>query len=147
MKLYRFLILVFCLCSLGACVAKKDKQVKPIEESDGTILGRWKVISMNERIKQTSVNAPATYVVDVTTDTTYRVELDINTCGGTYRLDANGTIEMEEQVFCTRACCDSDYAIKLIEVMGKSTSYSCTEKELRLLGEGQIILSREQQSK
>jgi heat shock protein HslJ len=63
-------------------------------------------------------------------DGTYGLSLDINGCGGTYKVNEN---RMEiSSVLCTLICCDSKFSEKLSIMLPKVTTYEISGKTLKL---------------
>ncbi len=59
----------------------------------------------------------------------FSIQLDINSCGGEYRIMKNEQINFAP-INCTEACCDSPFALKLLDIMQKATHYDLGEEHL-----------------
>lgn len=64
-------------------------------------------------------------------DGTYRLKLDINSCGGNFTSSKNNQLKMDFPA-CTEACCDSKFSEKLATMLPAVTSYSIEGEELKL---------------
>jgi len=61
----------------------------------------------------------------------YSLKLDVNGCGGTFKMNNENQIEIEP-ANCTYICCDSKFSDKLAMTISKVTSYSIEGKILKL---------------
>jgi len=64
-------------------------------------------------------------------DGTYQLHLDVNHCLGTFRAGLNSQIEIGSSG-CTKICCDSDFSVKLVEMLPQVISYFIDGKKLYL---------------
>jgi len=91
--------------------------------------------------------ATGNYYIEFLTNKGYGVALDttmdVNVCGGQYTVPEKGKMLFQFNG-CTKVCCDSDYAKKLISVMGtlsgKNASYITKGDSLIISGNGKLIL-------
>ncbi len=79
------------------------------------------------------------YLLEFTSDSTFALNLDVNDCGGIYSITQPGEIEIST-LSCTEACCDSDFAEELIELLPRMTSYHEKGNRLIFQGEGEVVL-------
>ncbi|BBE20295.1 hypothetical protein AQPE_4486 [Aquipluma nitroreducens] len=63
-------------------------------------------------------------------DGTYGLNLDVNGCGGTFKVSDN-SIEISSAM-CTLICCDSKFSEKLAIMLPKVTTYKIDGKTLKL---------------
>lgn len=61
----------------------------------------------------------------------YQLKLDINSCGGPFRLGKNNRLEIKSTA-CTEACCDSKFSEKLATMLLRVESYSIEGTTLKL---------------
>lgn len=70
---------------------------------------------------------------------TYSIKLDVNYCSGKVCFQNNNKIKFERAA-CTFACCDSDFAEKIILMLDDINKYKLSNETLILTGEnGKII--------
>ncbi|MFY9153450.1 MAG: META domain-containing protein [Prolixibacteraceae bacterium] len=62
---------------------------------------------------------------------TYQLQLDVNQCLGTYQSGFNSQIGIGS-AGCTKICCDSEFSIKLVEMLPKVGSFKINGKTLNL---------------
>lgn len=70
-------------------------------------------------------------VIQFHDDGKFTLQLDINSCFGSFNLLLGNNIEISE-VGCTLVCCDSDYSEKVITMLPQVTSYSINANQLKL---------------
>ncbi len=105
-----------------------------------SIVGKWEVISVYKG-KAYDNKSNNTYILDFKDDKNVSIKLDVNACSSEYSANCDDCINIS--LFrCTEACCDSDYAIKLIEVISESTKYEIKSDILTLRNTGEIKLKR-----
>ena len=51
------------------------------------------------------------------------IKLDINTCGGDYLMDLSAQTVTFKEMFCTEACCDSEFAQNIVDVLQRSDRF------------------------
>ncbi|MBI4645393.1 MAG: META domain-containing protein [Bacteroidia bacterium] len=125
-------ILLTCL-PLWTC-KKKDIDV------DITSNG-WKVKSIKKSGQTFSDKAKNSYFLEFTSDTTYKLTLDVNYCNGQYSIPKKGKI-IFGIVGCTEICCDTDFAESIPGLIHNITDYYIKGGILTLTGDGQIKLKR-----
>lgn len=64
-------------------------------------------------------------------DGTYNLELDINSCGGSFEISNKNQISIESPS-CTEVCCDSQFSNKLANTLSEVTSYSIEDHTIQL---------------
>lgn len=80
-----------------------------------------------------------TYILSFKNKRNYSIELDVNSCSGKVHFKSNNKIEFEWPS-CTKVCCDSDFAEKMMDVLGNVNKYDVSDEALILSGEnGKII--------
>ncbi|MFK7931934.1 MAG: META domain-containing protein [Saprospiraceae bacterium] len=115
-KLLFFLPLLFLFACNGDDPMDVDNTKTPIDIT----LSDWRVLQVKNG---DNVNDPAaSYILKLDSDGMYSLRLDVNTCTGTYEVDLeNKRISFDGG--CTEACCDSDPALDIAEVLGKVVRY------------------------
>lgn len=64
-------------------------------------------------------------------DGTYKLDLDVNHCLGSFTTGFNSQIEIGS-AGCTKMCCDSEFSIKLVEMLPEITSFKIEGNSLQL---------------
>ena len=100
---------------------------------------RWVVEKMKSQGEHTFTKAGESYVLEFTSDTTYTLKLDVNSCFGYYEIINSGNITISLMA-CTKICCDSDFAVDLSQLFPKMTEYYGKGDNLIFEGEGEIVL-------
>lgn len=119
--LYLFLISIVVLV---AC--KKDKGIHP------DLYNTWEAksfVSIDSRAYNKNENTKI--LLTLYKNGTYRLRLDINSCSGEYTVDSNNRI-IFSYAACTEACCDSEFSLKLIEMLSKVSSYNIDGNSLQV---------------
>lgn len=101
----------------------------------------WEVEKYKLNVDGEYLSSSESYILKFGDDTGFSIFLDVNGCGGSYSVSANGDLVIS-QLYCTEVCCDSDYALNLIQLLPKMNSFYGLGDELVLEGEGKIILKR-----
>ena len=74
------------------------------------------------------------FILQFTNGVQYAFSLDVNACGGSLKTDNKGTIAFE-MPGCTEMCCDSEFAMQVINALHKVEKYRIPElRYLVLLG-------------
>ena len=109
-------------------------------KNDETLLGKWKV----EKLYKDSLMLPQIdneYIFEFVDDTTVNVKLDVNSCYGKYNMSCNDCIDFQG-FGCTEACCDTKYALGIINIANETTYFSIDGDQLILKGSGEITLKK-----
>lgn len=104
-------------------------------------LNDWKVIKIKKQGELLYLNATESYIFEFINDTTFTFNLDVNGCGGNYKVINIGDIELGD-AFCTEICCDSDFAKDLRQLIPQMTRYYGKGNQLIFKGQGEIIFER-----
>ena len=59
------------------------------------------------------------------------IQLDINMCGGDYEVGLDSTLNMDNAA-CTKACCDSQFSQKFVEMLPRVESFEIENNKLKL---------------
>jgi hypothetical protein len=110
------------------------------EVSPELLVNDWKVVKLKKENDRRYTESDETYVLKFTSDSTFGIRLDVNSCGGNYEIEKEGTIDMV--LICTYICCDSDFAEALAGIIAGATKYNFKGNELILEGPGKIVLER-----
>ena len=100
----------------------------------------WEVIKIKQPGASSYSTAEGSYVLEFG-DTSYKINLDVNDCGGSYGISGGKRIRITRGG-CTYVCCDTDFAENLISLLPGMTSYHRKQNKLLLEGEGEIILKK-----
>lgn len=137
-----FLILII-LTNLSSCSNDSSAKRPDIQ----IITGNWKILSASlQNLPETS---KGNYFLFFSEAHTYELVLDksidINICGGDFDLVSDNRISFGGPI-CTKVCCDSDYAMKLIQIItkmsGNPTTYLIKNDSLILTSTGKLTLYR-----
>jgi heat shock protein HslJ len=102
-------------------------------------LHEWQVIKYREYGKISYSVVKERYVLKFNNiDKTLGFNLDVNNCGGNYKILGNSNIEIENP-YCTEICCDSEQAEEFVRLIPKMTKYSLEDNRLVFEGQGEII--------
>jgi heat shock protein HslJ len=110
--------------------------------SDHLILGQtWKI----ERLKLSNdtVWRPGVepwYEMTFTSSGNASLRLDVNLCGGKVNIGQH-SIKIDVQT-CTEACCDSEYALQLMQSLQRIKNYKLVEDTLWLFNPDSIMATR-----
>ena len=99
----------------------------------------WNVTQVKKSTDPAPRLANGNYIVRFYQDKTYSLQLDVNSCGGTYNIDAPMKLRLSP-LACTNMCCDSDIGNVIAEVLPSVSSYSFNGSRLTLKGNGSLIL-------
>jgi len=103
---------------------------------------KWVVVKMKSQGEPTFTETRESYVLEFTSDTTYKLKLDVNSCFGYYEIINSGNITIS-LMGCTEVCCDSDFAEDLSQLFPKMTEYYGKGNILFFEGEGEIVFEPE----
>lgn len=98
----------------------------------------WEVRSITAPDPQFILIAPTPYPVKFMEDSIFTIRLDVNSCGSTYRLEAENNINFNS-VGCTKICCDSAFANSLINILKDVYSFNIVGNDLKLFAPDRII--------
>jgi hypothetical protein len=68
----------------------------------------------------------------------FRLQLDVNSCGGEVCF-RNKTVEFKNGIYCTEACCDSDFAIALVENLPQTKYWEISTDQLVLTNDKGLV--------
>jgi hypothetical protein len=137
-------LILFLFLSYSSCEKAEEK---PMVDTS-FLIHKWKVLSM--ATQATLEAATGNYYLQFYPEGQSGLQLDMtvdrNACTGHYSVPEENKIVFSTY-WCTKACCDSDYAIRLLSVlqsMDKNTAYEIRGDSLILLrtGSGKLILQR-----
>jgi heat shock protein HslJ len=105
MKRFLVIILLFCVISGMAfhTGCKKGKQI-----TDYPLQGIKWILESIQYSNQNILSIERMFYVLFNEDLTFRMQVDCNTCNGTYSLGANQAILFSRQMACTDAFCGDD---------------------------------------
>lgn len=122
----RFLLCILLTAS-AVLSCKKDN-------SDSSLLQRWQVDSLVEHSDSIARNAVNNIYIEFKSDKSITLELEANTCGGSFSLSDSKNLSIEVQL-CTEACCDSDFSTRFTQLLSEIKSYHFVNNQLNLSGE------------
>lgn len=125
-KLYRNVI-PFFLIMLMMVSCQKDKY-----DSGEVIYNKWEVIDMMSvesvhYAKNNNYNPLIQFFVNGSVS----INLDANNCIGNFALTGEDKIEIM-LTGCTEICCDSDFSVKIQEMLSQVKNYSIEQNKLKL---------------
>ena len=127
------ILLVVALIGLTALSCKKENVNVDITSN------KWEVVKIKRQGESSYSKAKKSYILEFKSDTTYSFIFDVNDCFGYYEIISNGNIKINA-MGCTQICCDSDFAVELMQMFPKMSKYYGRGNELIFEGEGKIIL-------
>ena len=136
--IYQILTLILVSSVFLSC--QKEKLDIDLESN------RWRVVKLKLNDNSSFKRADDTYFLEFLSDTSFLLILDVNGCYLNYESIQHGNIEVTSGLFCTKVCCDSDYAEKIKKLMPLMTKYYGKGKKLFFEGEGKIVLEPDNNS-
>ena len=124
--------LLFLIFSLTIFSCEKDKNID-------SIIGKWEVISVYKDSIIVPKNIEIKYNLEFRNDTNVMIALDVNDCWGNYSIILENNINFSD-FGCTKICCDSDYALKLINIIQESSKFEISDDILSLQNIGEVKL-------
>lgn len=126
MKQFQIIIISLLMLIVLSC----DKKGKD-EISD--IYGKW---TATDYISLESVSYPKNNgfspIIEIKTDGTYNLKLDMNGCFGNFSLsDSSSSISFSAAV-CTEICCDSEFSLKIANMLHQVKTYQIEKNKLKL---------------
>lgn len=116
------ILFIALLCLTTACDKSTagDDPMAPDMTFDITEFD-WRIIE----VKNGDFNAMAAafYILELNSDGTFNLRLDVNNCGGEYTINLITRSIDFKMTACTEACCDSEIALKAVEVLEKIQIY------------------------
>lgn len=118
MKKIIYALCITCLFLLNTCDANKDV----ILDSE------W--IASSIKFENGDITTPdAEYILIFENKRQYRLQLDVNLCGGEAFFKGK-SVRFNNGMACTEACCDSPFAIALVEHLTKTRNWQLNGNEL-----------------
>jgi hypothetical protein len=111
------------------------------------ITGNWKILSAS--LQNTPEESPGNNFLFFSEEHTYELVLDksvdVNICGNNFDLVSDDIISFSPPI-CTKICCDSDFAMKLIRIItemgSNTTNYVIRNDSLILISTGMLTLQK-----
>ncbi|MEM1325531.1 MAG: hypothetical protein AAGI23_06230 [Bacteroidota bacterium] len=89
-------------------------------------------------------DAPHDVTFRFESDSTFSLKLDLNSCGGSYTINESQQTWEAKNVFCTLACCDSDFSEQAAFLIGHADQIEVNGKRFILSrGEERVVFGRE----
>lgn len=100
----------------------------------------WQIESLKEHTDSIIKYPTATYMLTFENKRNYTLYLDVNSCFGKVNFKRNNKIEFESDG-CSKMCCGSDFAEKLVVILNKINQYTLNNNILTLSGDKDIIIN------
>ena len=121
----KLILLLFPVCLFFACDNSDVDDMGNVKNPIDITQSDWKVIEIKN---DTDVSNPAAvYSLKLNDDGTFEIRLDVNTCGGDYEINLVDKRIAFDPVLCTEACCDSENALDIAEVLARVTRYELAQ--------------------
>lgn len=131
MKLIKYITFILFVSMLWSC--EKEEIETDITSNN------WKVLKIKNQEDSIYTESLNSYILDFNSDTTFTINLDVNTCFSQYEIIKGENIEIKA-VSCTEVCCDSEFANNLMLLLLNMTNFNTEGDELIFEGNGEIIL-------
>ena len=131
LKYYFVFFIIFLLSS--TCI--RDNIKIDLKSND------WEIVKIRKQGEFLYSTTVISYIVKFIDNDNYTIKLDVNNCIGNYNIGSKGKIEIISPA-CTKICCDSDFAIELMNLLPKMSNYYISGNELFLEGIGEIVLRK-----
>ncbi len=118
MKTTLYALFVLFFLNLISC----NKEIKNV--TDNQWIARSVVLENNVILTPNE-----TYCLSFESKDQFSLSLDINHCGGEVHFK-NKTVEFKSGAYCTEACCDSDFAITLLNQLTQIEQWELIENQL-----------------
>lgn len=106
------LLLLSCDKANIDILVETDWVAESIQQENGTIL-----------------TPVADYILSFENNHQFGLKLDINLCGGGADFKKE-TVDFSEGIYCTKACCDSEFANTLIQLLPENTHWNISNNQL-----------------
>jgi len=104
-------------------------------------LHEWQVKKIRKEGELNYLNSTENYVFKFKNNMTFTFNLDVNSCGGHYRILNKSNLEISNK-YCTEICCDSEYAEELLHLLPRMRQYYIQDNKLVFEGQGEIIFEK-----
>lgn len=127
MKTYIYPIVIFFLFFASSC---NDNETALSIEG---IKGKWEAITFAS-LESVSYQKENNFnpIITFNEDGTYRLNLDRNSCGGSFTFSDQKNIEITVPG-CTEICCDSDFSQKFANMLSKVSTFTINKDKTLLL--------------
>ena len=82
----------------------------------------WRLERFNGEVIDHDKYGQGAFILQFTNGNQYAFSLDVNACGGSLKTDNKGAITFE-MPGCTEMCCDSEFAMQIINALPKVNKY------------------------
>jgi heat shock protein HslJ len=103
----RFLMIFMVLCVISGMAFHTDCK-KSNQITDYPLQGTKWILDSIQYSNQNILSIERMFYIIFNEDLTFRMQVDCNTCNGTYALGANNSILFSRQMACTDAFCGDD---------------------------------------
>ena len=101
-----------------------------IKEDDIVLSNEWIAASITYE-NGNFISPNSEYSFNLENKDKFSLRLDINLCGGTVYFRKK-TVEFKNGIGCTEACCDSEFAVALVNNLDKTKNWEIVENQLIL---------------
>ena len=111
------------------------------KKDDQELIGEWEVTAIRASESADWENASQLYQFTFDDESNVSVMLDVNRCGASYNRCSCGSLSID-QLACTEACCDSDFAAGILQLLPHIERHDIKGDVLQMNGSGSIKLKR-----
>ena len=99
------------------------------------IYNTWSVVSIHtvESINP-NLQPDKKVTINFKENNKFDIMLEVNNCGGSFNLTAPDGLSVDS-LFCTYACCDSEFSMKFINLLRQTRTYKINGSRLTLFNE------------
>ena len=101
----------------------------------------WKVVKIKKEGNIFYTKVSEDYTINFSNDSIYNFRMVCNTCGGSFKLESKGQIEIERG-FCTMVGGEPDFSDELYEIILNSKEYFGLDDKLILQGNDEVLLEK-----
>gem|GEM_PF-5133083 len=129
------------LLIVGLFVLSCDRVEEKPEMQESLADSNWLVTGYLPSSSNVLQVSPATYRLDFINDSTFILYLDVTRIVGKYSATQNGEFWVGK-IKQTHACCDSEYALQMAEIIQHAGGYRTTRDGISLRGAGEVFLKK-----
>jgi hypothetical protein len=105
-------------------------------DSNISLFGKWKVEGFIANTSSNSETATNPVYLTFNNNKTTEIELEINSCSGSYSLDQRALLITN--MGCAEACCESDFSEGLMDLLPLVKTHYFTNGKLNLAGDDNL---------
>lgn len=120
-----------------ACTKTSD----PVAVDNSFLIHTWKVFAISETgTWQNASDNNYNSIFTFSKEGGLSITLDVNICGGNYKVEPNNKIAMDWWG-CTKKCCDADYGKTITSLLWEINNYSLNRDTLILIGRANMRIA------